>query len=322
MIATGRGMVRCLSRPAAVVAATALLALAAATAHAGSSPNENEHLCSEIAQHYQTVRKPADQREIDFLLFDAAERGCDALVEMFLEAGALVATRDRSGNTALSVAAKMGQATTVELLVAAGADVNHRNILGVSPLLHAVTDGRRQAAKALLALGADPNLGNAKGVTPVITAAFNGEAKMLDMLLEAGADPLVNEATGKGPMVYAAGRGYLRIVQRLLKVGIDPARTYGNDLTALMWAAGHSNDVPEAEGLATVEALLEAGAPVGPADNRGRTALMIAAGRGHAAIAARLIAAGADPAARDKDGKAAADLAADDAVRAALTALQ
>ena len=43
---------------------------------------------------------------------------------------------------------------------------------------------------------------------------------------------------------------------------------------------------------------------------------MIAAGRGHAAIAARLIAAGADPDARDSEGKTAADLAATDEVRA------
>ncbi len=35
---------------------------------------------------------------------------------------------------------------------------------------------------------------------------------------------------------------------------------------------------------------------------------MIAAGRGHARIAARLVAAGADPAAREKAGLTAADL--------------
>jgi len=80
--------------------------------------------------------------------------------------------------------------------------------------------------------------------------------------------------------------------------------------------------VPEAEGLATVEALLAAGAPVGPADNRGRTALMIAAGRGHAAIAARLIAAGADPSARDHDGNTAAGLAHGDEVKALLASVK
>ncbi len=89
-----------------------------------------------------------------------------------------------------------------------------------------------------------------------------------------------------------------------------------------MWAAGHSNDVPEAEGLATVEALLAAGAPVGPTDNRGRTALMIAAGRGHAAIAVRLIAGGADPSARDHDGNTAADLAHGDEVKALLASVE
>ena len=45
---------------------------------------------------------------------------------------------------------------------------------------------------------------------------------------------------------------------------------------------------------------------------------MIAAERDHPEIVARLLAAGADPAARDRDGKTAADLAASAAVREAL----
>ena len=70
-----------------------------------------------------------------------------------------------------------------------------------------------------------------------------------------------------------------------------------------MWAAGHTDDAPVPEGLATVELLLEAGAPVAPADNRGKTALMIAAERNHPEIVTRLLAAGADPAVRDKEGR-------------------
>ena len=70
-----------------------------------------------------------------------------------------------------------------------------------------------------------------------------------------------------------------------------------------MWAAGHTNDTPAADGLATVELLLGAGAPVAPADNRGRTALMIAAERDHPEIVARLLAAGADR--RDRGSRAA-----------------
>jgi ankyrin repeat protein len=45
---------------------------------------------------------------------------------------------------------------------------------------------------------------------------------------------------------------------------------------------------------------------------------MIAAGRGHAEIVKRLIAAGADTRLRDGEGKTALDLASDDAVKLAL----
>jgi len=50
-------------------------------------------------------------------------------------------------------------------------------------------------------------------------------------------------------------------------------------------------------------------------DNRGRGALMIAAERGHAAIVALLLNRGATADLRDKGGKTARDLAANDEVR-------
>ena len=83
----------------------------------------------------------------------------------------------------------------------------------------------------------------------------------------------------------------------------------GNDLTALMWAAGYSNDVPTSDGLATVSLLLELGAEVGARDNRGRTALMIAAERGYGEVVERLPAAGAKPGLADRQGKTARVLA-------------
>ena len=187
-------------RSLARFAAATLLALAGAAgpALAQGAPGEHERSCNQIAQRHLTARQPLQQREINFFLFDAAGRGCDALVRGFLDAGASVVARDRSGNTALSIAAKLGRTATVELLVAAGSEIDRPNLAGSSPLLHAVTDGRRRTAKALLALGADPNLGNTKGVTPLITAAYNGEARMLDLLLEAGATPPPSTPPARG----------------------------------------------------------------------------------------------------------------------------
>jgi len=85
-----------------------------------------------------------------------------------------------------------------------------------------------------------------------------------------------------------------------------------------MWAAGYSDDATPSDGAATVGLLLAKGAQLDLADNRGRTALMIAAERGHAGVVAQLLTAGADRKLRDKDGKTAADLTTDDAVRTAL----
>ena len=93
---------------------------------------------------------------------------------------------------------------------------------------------------------------------------------------------------------------------------------YDRDLTTLMWAAGHSNEVPSTEGVDTVKLLLARGASLEARDDRGRTALMIAAQRGHAQIVTTLLAVGADPKARDREGQTATDLTNDTAVLAAL----
>ena len=69
---------------------------------------------------------------------------------------------------------------------------------------------------------------------------------------------MLRDATGKSAMVYAAARGFDDIVRRLLEAGVDPRARYGNDLTALMWAAGHEDGVGPAAVARVVELLLGA----------------------------------------------------------------
>ena len=121
-------------------------------------------------------------------------------------------------------------------------------------------------------------------------------------------------------MTYAAARGFDGVVHRLLDAGVDARARYGNDLTALMWAAGHDKGLSPQASARVIDLLLAHGADLDDADNRGRTALMIAADLGYADIVDILVHRGADRAKKDHDGKTAFDLAANSAVREKLTA--
>ena len=70
-----------------------------------------------------------------------------------------------------------------------------------------------------------------------------------------------------------------------------------------MWASGPDEQVPEAEAIKVVTYLLDAGAHIDDRDDRGRTALMIAAEGGHAEIAKSLLARGADRVAQGQGRK-------------------
>ncbi len=89
-----------------------------------------------------------------------------------------------------------------------------------------------------------------------------------------------------------------------------------------MWAAGYTEEAGTADMDEIIKLLIERGARLDDRDNRGRTALMIAAAVGHAAAAELLISRGADTAARDKQGKSAGDLTSNEELRARLATKQ
>ena len=99
----------------------------------------------------------------------------------------------------------------------------------------------------------------------------------MHLLLDKGADTNAVDGTGKSAICYAAGRGFPAVVRRLLDRGVDPNRRYGNDLTALMWAAGYTEEAGTKDMDEIIKLLIARGAHLDDRDNRGRTALMIAA---------------------------------------------
>jgi uncharacterized protein len=299
------------------IVAACLLAHAASAAPAGVATAPT---CRELERRLDLIKPEAKSTELNLVLFAAADSGCLPLARRLLDAGASLAARDRLGAMALARAARAGHVALVDFLVARGAPLDARNLAGATALYAAVENERQASVAMLLARRADANLAGPSGVTPLAAAAFKGSGRILDQLIAAGADPDIVDTTGKAAMTYAAGRGFALIVGRLLEAGVDPRRAYGNDLTALMWAAGSEDGVGARAAMDVVELLLGAGAPIDAVDNRGRTALMIAAELGHGEIVDLLLARGSDRSIADKSGKRARDLAANDSIREKLGA--
>ena len=294
------------------------LGTASLPAHAQSPQPEREESCADIERGYDTIKAEAVAIQINIALFAAADRDCEALAKKLVAAGGSVLARDRRGAMPLAHAARGGHPRLVAFFLAQGVPIDARNVDGGTALFAAAEGERHSTVALLLDKGADPNLTGRSGLTPLMAAAFKGNDRILETLLAHGADPDVRDATGKSAMVYAAARGFDDVVQRLLDAGVDANARAGNDLTPLMWAAGHDEGVGPAAVERVVDVLLARGAVLDAADNRGRTALMIAAALGDAATVALLLQRGADRALKDEDGKTALDLAANDEARAKL----
>lgn len=299
----------------------ALLASGPAFAQPAGSGG-NPLVCNPLRQNVSEMGRRMEPRQLNNFLFEAAEKGCLPLLGELLDRGASLEARDRSGSTVLLKAAAAGQEEVVTLLLDRGAPLEQHNLKGSTALTLAVNGNHRKLVEALLERGASIEPVNRASTTLLGAAAFNGSARIVRLLLEKGADPSAPDAAGKGPILYAAAKGFTPVVEALIEAGTDVNQAYGHDLTALMWAAGHANDVPEPEGLATVKLLVEKGARLDALDDRGRSALMIAAERGHGLVVAYLLERGADPALRDREGKAAVDLASNQAVRDVLASVR
>jgi len=288
--------------------------IAASATHAAESD-----ACRDIRLRFETIKPQISAIEVSLTLFSAVDKNCLDLVTLLLDHGASVDARDRLGARPLSHAARFGHLPVVDLLLARGAPIDARNLAGATALYFAIDGDNTAVAQRLIERGANVNLAGRGGVTPLAVAAYRGNDVIAESLLARGADDSATDETGKSPIIYAAAAGWSDVVSRLLARNVDINARYANDLTLLMWACGPDDSALESQAIKVVQQLLDAGAHVDDRDARGRTALMIAAEGGHANIANLLLAHGADPALRDKDGKRAADLTVLTALRERLT---
>ena len=295
------------------IAITTVLSAASVT-HAADSER-----CQQLASRFENAKPQITAIEVSMTLFSAVDGDCIDLTTELLDYGASLDARDRLGARPLSHAARSGHLEMVDLLLARGAAINARNLAGATALYFAAESGHTPIAQRLIERGADVKLTGRSGISPVAAASYAGNDAIVEALLAQGANARAPDDTGKPPIVYAAAGARFDVVKRLLAQNIDINTRYPNDLTLLMWASGPDEKAAEAEAIKVVSYLLDAGAHVDDRDDRGRTALMIAAEGGHAEVASLLLARGADPSLKDKAGKRAADLTVLSSLREQLT---
>jgi ankyrin repeat protein len=192
----------------------------------------------------------------------------------------------------LHAAAAKGDATTIERLVKDGAALEARDGHGRTPLHVAVHLKRADAARALIRFGADANALDDQAYDIVTIAAVADDVPMLKLSLEGGCKATNITSPYHGTALIAAAHlGHDEVVRMLIaaKAPLDHVNNLGWTALIESIVLGQGG----ARHVATLKALVEAGANVNIADRAGATPLTLAKRRGYAEMVAILEKAGA-----------------------------
>ena len=254
-------------------------------------------------------------------LIQAAKQGADTAVRRLLELDFPVDTRDAQGATALLHACGAGHRDVAITLIEAGADLGASASNGMTPLAAAVAARRDTLVALLLERGAAVDQRLPGDATALMIAAVQGYPDIVEQLLDASADPNAVDASGHSALHAASQFGFeqndslraRRLFDALLKRKADVNLADGEGKTPLLLLLGaHMRPGSDCDAThigALLPVLLDAGARIEHADQRGVTALHACAMHALLPPARVLLTRGADRNAADSFGRTAADVA-------------
>ena len=199
---------------------------------------------------------------------------------------------ERARYTGTFAAAQACDVSTLAASLRAGERPDARDDYARTPL-HVAAYARCHAAmRALVAAGADPNALERDRYDIVTIAAVADDLPTLEVALDVGCRPgNVTSRYDGTALIAAAHLGHHRIVQRLIAAGAPLDHVNNLGWTALIESIvlgdGGSRHI------ATLRALVDAGADVNRADRGGATPLTLARARGYAEMVRILERAGA-----------------------------
>uniref|UniRef100_A0A3B5LM69 K Homology domain-containing protein n=1 Tax=Xiphophorus couchianus TaxID=32473 RepID=A0A3B5LM69_9TELE len=257
--------------------------------------------------------------EMHTALMEACMDGHVEVARLLLDSGAQVNMPADSFESPLTLAACGGHVELAALLIERGANLEEVNDEGYTPLMEAAREGHEEMVALLLAQGANINAQTEETQETALTlACCGGFLEVADFLIKAGADIELGCST---PLMEAAQEGHLELVKYLLAAGANVHATTATGDTALTYACenGHTD---------VADVLLQAGANLVPQEvlglpinsvvlfffscsganvnrataNNDHTVVSLACAGGHLAVVELLLAHGADPTHRLKDG--------------------
>lgn len=269
-----------------------------------ASAQANEARVRDILSEEPPWTAAADLDALRLALQKASARPCLPIVQLLLERGADVEPRREGEIAAVYRAAEVGRADVAEVLLARGADTEWRSRHGQTALFAAAVNGHVKTVAVLLKAGAAADSKDAMARTALLALASSKAppANLLECLaalVRHGADMEPTDAIMRTPLLWAATNGNIPLLEALVTGALGRKASLGarnnRGRTALHLAADYNV-------LRAVEILLAHGAPVTAVSDGGWTALHNAAQGGHADAAEALVGAGADVNARLSNG--------------------
>lgn len=199
---------------------------------------------------------------------------------------------ERAAYRGLFAAAAMGDAAAVRREAAAGAKVDSRDAHGRTPFHVAAFARQHEAMRALVGAGANPNALENDRYDAVTIASVANDLDTLKVALALGnsAKNVTSRYDGTA-LIAAAHLGHDGVVRVLIAAGAPLDHVNNLGWTALIESIVLGDGGPRH--VATLKALVEAGANVNLADRSGTTPLALARSRGYREMVAILERAGA-----------------------------
>jgi ankyrin repeat protein len=154
-------------------------------------------------------------------LWWAATTGHTGIMELLLNRGAVINSRDAAGFTPLLAAAKADQAKSMDLLYWRKADMKAVDTQGRNALLVAATGPNLTVAKYLMKLGFLINATDTAGNTAMHIAVVHQQLGVLTYLIGQGAAVNVKNADGATPLrlAHSVARKDENIIDALMNAG-------------------------------------------------------------------------------------------------------